>query len=74
MFEIYTVAFFGYRYIDNITKVENLLEEQIRKRIGENEYVDFLVGPAVSSVLMAVPSEVHRAVILGTLRLLHESM
>ena len=44
MFEIYTVAFFGHRYIDNITKVENLLEEQIRKLIDENEYVDFLVG------------------------------
>ena len=44
MFEIYTVAFFGHRYIDNITKVENLLEEQIRKLIEDNEYVDFLVG------------------------------
>ena len=44
MFEIYTVAFFGHRYIDNIMKVENLLEEQIRKLIDENEYVDFLVG------------------------------
>ena len=44
MFEIYTVAFFGHRYIDNITKVENLLEEQIRKLIDENEYVDFLFG------------------------------
>ena len=44
MFEIYTVSFFGHRYIDNITKVENLLEEQIRKLIDENEYVDFLVG------------------------------
>ena len=44
MFEIHTVSFFGHRYIDNITKVENLLEEQIRKLIDENEYVDFLVG------------------------------
>ena len=41
---IYSVAFFGHRYIDNIMKVENLLEEQIRKLIDENEYVDFLVG------------------------------
>ena len=44
MFEIYTVSFFGHRYIDNITKVENLLEEQILKLIDENEYVEFLVG------------------------------
>ena len=39
---IYSVAFFGHRYVDNIIKVENLLEEQIRRLIDENEYVDFL--------------------------------
>lgn len=44
MLNIFTVAFFGHRYVDNIWKVENLLEEQIRKLIHENEYVDFLVG------------------------------
>ena len=44
MLEIYTVAFFGHRYIDNPTKVEELLEEQVRKLIDEKEYVDFLVG------------------------------
>ena len=41
---IYSVAFFGHRYVDNIIKVEHLLEDQIRKLIDENEYVDFLVG------------------------------
>ena len=44
MFEIFTVAFFGHRYIDNPFKVEELLEEQIRQLINEKEYVDFLVG------------------------------
>ena len=44
MLEIFTVAFFGHRYIDNLFKVEELLEEQIRKLIKEKEYVDFLVG------------------------------
>ena len=44
MLEIYSVAFFGHRYIDNPLKVEELLEEQIRKLINEKEYVDFLVG------------------------------
>ena len=44
MLEIYTVAFFGHRYIDNPFKVEELLEEYIRKLIDEKEYVDFLVG------------------------------
>ena len=44
MLEIFTVAFFGHRYIDNPFKVEELLEEQIRRLIDEKEYVDFLVG------------------------------
>ena len=44
MLNIFTVAFFGHRYVDNIINVENLLEEQIRRLIDENEYVDFLVG------------------------------
>ena len=44
MLNIFTVAFFGHRYVDNIIKVEDLLEKQIRKLIDENEYVDFLVG------------------------------
>lgn len=44
MLELFTVAFFGHRYIDNPLKVEDLLEEQIRKLINEKEYVDFLVG------------------------------
>lgn len=44
MLEIYSVAFFGHRYIDNPLKVEEQLEEQIRKLINEKEYVDFIVG------------------------------
>ena len=44
MLEIYTVTFFGHRYIDNILKVEEQLEEHIIKLLQEHEYVDFLVG------------------------------
>ena len=44
MLEIFTVAFFGHRYIDNPFKVEELLEGHIRKLINEKEYVDFIVG------------------------------
>ncbi len=44
MLDIYTVAFVGHRYIDNIFKVEQLLEQQIHNLINEHEYVDFLVG------------------------------
>ena len=62
--EIYTVAFFGHRYIDNPLKVEELLEEQIRKLISEKEYVDFLVGrngefdQCVSSTVLRVRKNV----------------
>lgn len=44
LLKIYTVAFFGHRYIDNPYPLECLLEEQIKKLITKNEYVDFLVG------------------------------
>lgn len=62
--DIYTVAFFGHRYIDNPLKVEGLLEEQIRKLISEKEYVDFLVGrngefdQCVSSTVLRVRKNV----------------
>ena len=42
--DIYTVCFFGHRYIDNPLKVEELLEERVRKLISEKEYVEFIVG------------------------------
>ena len=64
MLDIFTVAFFGHRYIDNLFKVEELLEEQIRKLINEKEYVDFLVGrngdfdQCVSSTVLRVRKNV----------------
>ena len=44
MLDIFTVAFFGHREIDNPFKIEERLEEQIHKLLSEHEYVDFLVG------------------------------
>ena len=41
---IYTVAFFGHRYIDNTLQIEEQLEKYIYKLIEGNEYVDFVVG------------------------------
>ena len=64
MLDIFTVVFFGHRYIDNLLKVEELLEEQIRKLINEKEYVDFLVGrngefdQCVSSTVLRVRKNV----------------
>lgn len=42
--DIYTVAFFGHRYITDPFRVEARLEEQIRTLLQEKAYVDFLVG------------------------------
>jgi len=64
MLDIFTVVFFGHRYIDNPLKVEELLEEQIRKLINEKEYVDFVVGrngefdQCVSSTVLRVRKNV----------------
>ena len=64
MLDIFTVAFFGHRYIDNPLKVEELLEEQIRRLINEKEYVDFLVGrngefdQCVSSTVLRVQKNI----------------
>lgn len=44
MLNIYTVAFFGHRYIDNPFMIEERLEKQIYKLLSEHEYVEFLVG------------------------------
>ncbi|MCR4719412.1 MAG: hypothetical protein K5768_07265 [Firmicutes bacterium] len=42
--EIYTVSFFGHRYIENIFEIEQKIEEIVKRLIYENEYVDFLIG------------------------------
>ena len=44
LMEIYNVAFFGHRYIDNMFLVEERLEKHIRRLMQEKQYVDFLVG------------------------------
>ena len=42
--EIYTVSFFGHRFINNFRLIEDRLEEVLIKLLKEHEYVDFLVG------------------------------
>ena len=44
MLNVFTVAFFGHRYIDNPLGIEELLEEHILELIEKHEYVEFLVG------------------------------
>lgn len=41
---IFTVSFFGHRYINNPFPIEEQLEEIIREIISTKDYVEFLVG------------------------------
>lgn len=42
--EIYTVTFFGHRYIDQFFGAEDGVTSIIRRIINEKEYVEFLIG------------------------------
>ena len=44
MLNVYTVAFFGHRHLEDPFEVEQLLQQKIRALMEEHEYVDFLVG------------------------------
>lgn len=44
MLDIYTVAFFGHRTIDDHYRTADKLDDIVRQLIHEHEYVDFLVG------------------------------
>ncbi|MBP1534150.1 MAG: hypothetical protein IK999_08510 [Ruminococcus sp.] len=44
MLNIYTVSFFGHRYIDNASEVEQHLDCLLHDLIVQKEYVVFLVG------------------------------
>lgn len=44
MLDIFTVVFFGHRYIYDPYTVEKLIEEKVKKLISQKTYVDFIVG------------------------------
>ncbi len=44
MFNVFTVCFFGHRYIDDFLLAETQVYKVICKLIREKEYVEFLVG------------------------------
>ena len=44
MLNIYTVNFFGHRYIDNASEVNQRLDCLLHDLIVQKEYVEFLVG------------------------------
>lgn len=44
MLNIYTVSFFGHRYIERSSEIEHRLEKLLHELITQKEYVDFLIG------------------------------
>lgn len=44
MMKIYTVSFFGHRYVEYSSKIECRLEKLLHELITQKEYVDFLIG------------------------------
>ena len=42
--DIYTVSFFGHRYIEQSVLIEELLDTLIHDLITQKEYVEFLIG------------------------------
>lgn len=63
MLAICTVAFFGHRQLDNLEKVERLLEKYVTDLLDKKEYVDFIVGRngdfdyLVGSVITSIKKE-----------------
>lgn len=43
MFSVYTVCFFGHRYIDDFRTVGQRIEWLLDKLLNEHEYIEFLV-------------------------------
>ena len=53
---IYTVSFFGHRYIERGTEIENRLDKLLHDLITQKEYVDFLIdGTENLTCLLLLP-------------------
>lgn len=44
MLSIYTVSFFGHRFVERSTEIESRLDRLLHELITKKEYVDFLIG------------------------------
>lgn len=44
MLNVYSVAFFGHRRVENVAEVAGSLQREIRQLLSEKEYIEFLVG------------------------------
>ena len=44
MLNIYTVSFFGHRYVESGAEIERRLDKLLHDLITQKEYVEFLIG------------------------------
>ena len=70
---IYTVCFFGHRYIERGTEIENRLDKLLHDLITQKEYVDFLIGREISTCLLLLPSNELSAVTVTAIPILRSS-
>lgn len=61
MMNIYTVSFFGHRYVERGSEIENCLDKLLHDIITQKEYIDFLIGQDGEFDLLA-SAAVRRAV------------
>ncbi len=59
--DIYTVSFFGHRFVEYEMKIENRLDKLLYNLITQKEYVDFLIGRDGAFDLLA-SSAIKRAI------------
>ncbi len=50
---IYTVSFFGHRYIERGTEISDRFDKLLHDLITQKEYVDFLIGR--TEILICLP-------------------
>lgn len=70
---IYTVCFFGHRYIERGTEIENRLNKLLHDLITQKEYVDFLIGRDGEFDLLLLPLSELSAVTGTAIHILHLS-
>lgn len=52
---IYTVSFFGHRYIERGTEISDRLDKLLHDLITQKDYVDFLIGRDGEFDLLLLP-------------------
>ena len=70
---IYSVSFFGHRYIERGMEIENRLDELLHDLITQKEYVDFLIGRDGDFDLLLLPSNELSAVTVSAIPILRLS-